>query len=73
MLRRQQAVAILAARKTMVQGAVNLVQMALAQLADSDLVELDTERKATMVSNLMIVLSGDHSPMPVMNTGSLYT
>jgi regulator of protease activity HflC (stomatin/prohibitin superfamily) len=73
MLRRQQAEAILAARRTMVQGAVSLVQMALAQLADSDLVELDTERKAAMVSNLMIVLSGDHSPMPVMNTGSLYT
>jgi regulator of protease activity HflC (stomatin/prohibitin superfamily) len=73
MLRRQQAEAILAARRTMVQGAVSLVQMALAQLADSDLVELDPERKATMVSNLMIVLSGDHSPMPVMNTGSLYT
>ena len=73
MLRRQQAEAILAARRTMVQGAVSLVQMALAQLADSDLVELDTERKASMVSNLMIVLSGDHSPMPVMNTGSLYT
>jgi regulator of protease activity HflC (stomatin/prohibitin superfamily) len=73
MLRRQQAEAILAARRTMVQGAVGLVQMALAQLADSDLVELDTERKATMVSNLMIVLSGDHSPTPVINTGSLYT
>jgi hypothetical protein len=73
MLRRQQAEAILAARRTMVLGAVSLVQMALAQLADSDLVELDTERKAAMVSNLMIVLSGDHSPMPVMNTGSLYT
>jgi regulator of protease activity HflC (stomatin/prohibitin superfamily) len=73
MLRRQQAEAILAARKMMVQGAVSLVQMALAQLADSDLVELDPERKATMVSNLMIVLSGDHSPAPVINTGSLYT
>ncbi len=73
MLRRQQAEAILAARKTMVQGAVSLVQMALAQLADSDLVELDTERKATMVSNLMVVLSGDHSPTPVINTGTLYT
>ncbi len=73
MLRRQQAEAILAARKTMVQGAVSLVQMALAQLADSDLVELDPERKAAMVSNLMIVLSGDHSPTPVLNTGSLYT
>ena len=73
MLRRQQAEAILAARKTMVAGAVGLVQMALAQLADSDLVELDTERKATMVANLMVVLSGDHSPTPVINTGSLYT
>jgi regulator of protease activity HflC (stomatin/prohibitin superfamily) len=73
MLRRQQAEAIVAARKTMVQGAVSLVQMALAQLADSDLVELDPERKATMVSNLMIVLSGDHSPTPVINTGTLYT
>jgi SPFH domain / Band 7 family len=55
MLRRQQAEAILAARKTMVAGAVGLVQMALAQLADSDLVELDPERKAAMVSNLMVV------------------
>jgi SPFH domain/Band 7 family protein len=73
MLRRQQAEAILAARRTMVQGAVTLVQMALAQLADSDLVELDPERKATMVSNLMVVLSGDHSPTPVINTGTLYT
>jgi regulator of protease activity HflC (stomatin/prohibitin superfamily) len=73
MLRRQQAEAILAARKTMVLGAVGLVQMALAQLADSDLVELDPERKATMVSNLMIVLSGDHAPTPVINTGTLYT
>jgi regulator of protease activity HflC (stomatin/prohibitin superfamily) len=71
MLRRQQAEAIVAARKTMVQGAVSLVQMALAQLADSDLVELDPERKATMVSNLMVVLSGDHTPTPVVNTGSL--
>ena len=73
MLRRQQAEAILAARKTMVAGAVGLVQMALAQLADSDLVELDPERKAAMVSNLMVVLSGDHAPTPVINTGSLYT
>jgi hypothetical protein len=73
MLRRQQAEAILAARKTMVSGAVGLVQMALAQLADSDLVELDPERKATMVSNLIVVLSGDHSPTPVINTGTLYT
>jgi regulator of protease activity HflC (stomatin/prohibitin superfamily) len=73
MLRRQQAEAILAARRTMVQGAVSLVQMALAQLADSDLVELDPERKAAMVSNLMVVLSGDHTPTPVINTGTLYS
>ncbi|HEX3976941.1 MAG TPA: SPFH domain-containing protein [Solirubrobacteraceae bacterium] len=73
MLRRQQAEAILAARRTMVQGAVALVQMALAQLADSDLIELDPERKAAMVSNLMVVLSGDHSPTPVINTGTLYS
>jgi regulator of protease activity HflC (stomatin/prohibitin superfamily) len=73
MLRRQQAEAILAARTTMVKGAVSLVQMAVAQLADSDLIELDPERKATMVANLMVVLSGDHSPTPVLNTGSLYT
>jgi regulator of protease activity HflC (stomatin/prohibitin superfamily) len=73
MLRRQQAEAILAARRTMVTGAVSLVQMALGQLADSDLVELDSERKASMVANLMVVLSGDHSPTPVINTGSLYS
>jgi len=73
MLRRQQAEAILAARKTMVLGAVGLVQMACAQLADSDLIELDPERKAAMVSNLMVVLSGDHAPTPVLNTGTLYT
>jgi hypothetical protein len=73
MLRRQQAEAILAARRTMVAGAVGIVQMALAQLADSDLVDLDPERKAAMVSNLMFVLSGDHAPTPVLNTGSLYT
>ncbi len=73
MLRRQQAEAILAARRTMVQGAVALVQMALAQLADSDLIEMDPERKAAMVSNLMVVLSGDHSPTPVINTGTLYS
>jgi len=73
MLRRQQAEAIVAARRTMVAGAVGLVQMALSQLADSDLVELDTERKAAMISNLMVVLSGDHAPTPVINTGSLYT
>jgi regulator of protease activity HflC (stomatin/prohibitin superfamily) len=73
MLRRQQAEAILAARRKMVIGAVGIVQMAVAQLADSDLFDLDPERKAAMVSNLMVVLSGDHAPTPVLNTGSLYT
>jgi regulator of protease activity HflC (stomatin/prohibitin superfamily) len=73
MLRRQQAEAVLAARKTMVAGAVGLVEMALQQLEDADLMELDPERKAAMVSNLMIVLSGEHAPTPVLNTGSLYT
>ncbi|HEX5194597.1 MAG TPA: SPFH domain-containing protein [Solirubrobacteraceae bacterium] len=73
MLRRQQAEAIVAARATMVRGAVGLVQMAIAQLTDSDLIELDPERKAAMVSNLMVVLSGDHTPTPVINTGTLYT
>jgi regulator of protease activity HflC (stomatin/prohibitin superfamily) len=73
MLRRQQAEAILAARQTMVNGAVGLVQMALEQLDASSDLELDPERKASMAANLMIVLSGDHSPTPVINTGSLYT
>jgi SPFH domain / Band 7 family len=58
---------------SLVAGAVGIVQMALAELADSDLIELDPERKAAMVSNLMVVLSGDHAPTPVLNTGSLYT
>ena len=73
MLRRQQAEAVLAARRTMVAGAVGLVEMALQQLEDTDLIELDPERKAAMVSNLMVVLSGDHAPTPVLNTGTLYT
>jgi regulator of protease activity HflC (stomatin/prohibitin superfamily) len=73
MLRRQQAEAVLAARRTMVTGAVGLVEMALQQLEETELIELDPERKAAMVSNLMIVLSGDHAPTPVLNTGTLYT
>jgi regulator of protease activity HflC (stomatin/prohibitin superfamily) len=73
MLRRQQAEAILAARRTLVQGAVSMVQIAVAQLADSDLIELDPERKATTAANLMVVLSGDHTPTPVLNIGTLYT
>jgi regulator of protease activity HflC (stomatin/prohibitin superfamily) len=73
MLRRQQAEAIVAARRTMVKGAVGLVQLAIEQLEDTDALELDPERKAAMAANLMVVLSGDHSPSPVINTGSLYT
>lgn len=73
MLRRQQAEAIVAARRTIVAGAVGLVEMALDELGDKDVIELDPERKAAMVANLMVVLSGDHAPTPVINTGSLYT
>lgn len=73
MLRRQQAEAIVAARRTMVAGAVGLVEMALEELGEKDVIELDAERKAAMVSNLMVVLSGDRAPTPVLNTGSLYT
>jgi regulator of protease activity HflC (stomatin/prohibitin superfamily) len=73
MLRRQQAEAIVAARRTMVKGAVGLVEMALNRLTEDGVVELDPERKAAMVSNLMVVLSGDHSATPVINAGSLYT
>jgi hypothetical protein len=69
----QQAEAIVAARGTMVAGAVGLVEMALQRLNESDSVELDPERRAAMAANLMVVLSGDHSPSPVINTGSLYT
>jgi regulator of protease activity HflC (stomatin/prohibitin superfamily) len=73
MLRRQQAEAILAARRALVQGVTRMVQSAVGQLAESDLVELDPERKAAMVSSLMVVLSGDQPPTPVIMTGSLYT
>jgi regulator of protease activity HflC (stomatin/prohibitin superfamily) len=73
MLRRQQAEAIVAARRTMVQGAVGLVEMALTRLTEDGVVDFDPERKAAMVSNLMVVLSGDHSATPVINAGSLYT
>lgn len=72
MLRRQQAGAVIAARKLIVKGAVTMVQDALKQLADENIVELDEERKAAMVSNLMVVLTGDRSVQPVVNTGTLY-
>ena len=73
MLRRQQAQAIVAARRTIVAGAVGLVDMALRDLSDHGVVDLDEERKAAMVSNLMVVLTGDRGPTPVVNAGSLYT
>jgi regulator of protease activity HflC (stomatin/prohibitin superfamily) len=72
MLRRQQAGAVVAARRTIVDGAVGMVESALAQLAEHDVVDLDEERKATMVSNLLVVLCGDRDAQPVVNTGSLY-
>ncbi|MBE1537365.1 SPFH domain-containing protein [Actinomadura algeriensis] len=72
MLRRQQAGAIVAARQRIVEGAVGMVQLALDRLVEDDVVELDEERKATMVSNLLVVLCGDRDAQPVLNTGSLY-
>lgn len=72
MLKRQQAEAIVAARFKIVEGAVSMVEMALEQLSDKQIVTLDEERKATMVSNLMIVLCSDKDATPVINTGSLY-
>lgn len=72
MLRRQQAQAVVAARMTLVDGAVGMVEMALAQLSAKGVVELDDERRAAMVSNLMVVLCGDRDAQPVVNTGTLY-
>jgi hypothetical protein len=73
MLRRQQASAIIAARKQLVAGAVGMVEMALNELKNGNIVELDEERKASMVSNLLVVLCGEESAKPVLNTGSLYS
>lgn len=72
MLRRQQATAIIAARQKIVEGAVSMVEMALDQLAAKHVVELDEERKATMVSNLLVVLCSDRDAQPVVNAGTLY-
>jgi len=72
MLQRQQASAIISARKLIVEGAVGMVEMALQKLSDKNIVELDEERKAAMVSNLLVVLCGDRSVNPVVNTGTLY-
>ena len=72
MLQRQQASAIIDARKMIVDGAVGMVEMALDRLSENKVVELDDERKAAMVSNLLVVLCGNHEAQPVVNTGSLY-
>jgi len=73
MLRRQQAEAVIAARQKIVHGAVSMVDMALKELAEKQVVQLDDERKAAMVSNLMVVLCGESEVHPVVNTGTLYT
>ena len=73
MLRRQQAEAVIAARSKLVQGAVGMVEMALQMLSEKEVVELDDERRAAMVSNLLVVLCSDHDATPVVNTGTLYT
>ena len=72
MLKRQQAQAIVAARRQIVDGAVGMVKMALDELKEQDVIELDDERKAAMVSNLLVVLCGEENAQPVLNTGSLY-
>ncbi|WP_025146737.1 SPFH domain-containing protein [Pedobacter jeongneungensis] len=72
MLQRQQATAVIAARKLIVEGAVGMVEMALEKLSQKGIVELDEERKAAMVSNLLVVLCGDRHVQPVVNTGTLY-
>jgi regulator of protease activity HflC (stomatin/prohibitin superfamily) len=72
MLRRQQAGAIIAARQKIVEGAVGMVEMALDLLSKRDIVELDNERKAAMVSNLLVVLCGERSTQPIVNAGSIY-
>ena len=73
MLQRQQAKAIVAARQQIVEGAVGMVEMALERLSAREIIELDDERRATLVGNLLIVLCGQANPQPVINTGSLYT
>jgi hypothetical protein len=72
MLKRQQAVAIVAARKKIVEGAVGMVDDALKQLAEDQIVEFDEDKKASMVSNLMVVLCGDKEATPIINTGTLH-
>jgi regulator of protease activity HflC (stomatin/prohibitin superfamily) len=73
MLQRQQAIAVVSARRQIVEGAVGMVEMALAKLSEKNIVTLDEERKAAMVSNLLVVLCGDKNVSPVVNTGTLYS
>jgi hypothetical protein len=72
MLQRQQASAIIAARKKIVEGAVGMVEMALDDLSRKEIIHLDEEKKAQMVSNLLVVLCSDRNPQPVVNTGTIY-
>lgn len=72
MVQRQQAVAIIAARQKIVEGAVGMVEMALDKLSEQAVVELDEERKAAMVSNLLVVLCGNKEAQPIVNSGSIY-
>lgn len=73
MLRRQQAAAVIAARQKIVDGAVGMVEMALERIEREGVIKLDDERKAAMVSNLMVVLCGETAAQPIVNTGTLYT
>lgn len=72
MLQRQQASAIIAARQMIVEGAVSMVDMALSKLNEKNIVELDEERKAAMVSNLLVILCGNKDAQPIVNSGSIY-
>jgi hypothetical protein len=72
MLQRQQATAVVAARKQIVEGAVGMVEMALHKMKEKEIIDLDEERKAAMVSNLLVVLCGDKNVNPVINAGTLY-
>jgi hypothetical protein len=72
MLQRQQATAIISAKKKIVEGAVGMVKLAIDKLNDDDIVMLDEERKATMVSNLLVVLCGSRDAQPVINSGTIY-
>ena len=70
MLRRQQAAAVIAARKKIVEGAVGMVEMALAELSNKEILELDAEKKANLVGNLLVVLYGEHEAQPIVNAGN---